>query len=74
MKILCEATEISGNIATVTAPDGTQLAYQYAMNKQLSDMEYIEKDEAIEFSKILKLKEAGFDTDEIIKMKKEGLL
>ena len=30
--------------------------------------------ETIELSKIIKLKDAGFDTDEIIKMHKEGLL
>ena len=28
----------------------------------------------IELSKLIKLKDAGFDTDEIIKMHKEGLL
>ena len=30
--------------------------------------------DSLEISKLIKLKDAGFDTDEIIKMHKEGLL
>lgn len=36
--------------------------------------EYVGKEESIPTKKLLQLKDAGFDTEDIISMKKEGLI
>lgn len=75
-KLIFELDNINGNYADVYAPDGAQMFTSWYFSKpidQYPDAGTTLK-EKIELSKILKLKEAGFDIDEIVKMYKEGIL
>lgn len=68
MKIIIDAEKTSSNCFNLKDGDVTILSWCF------TNIPKEAKEEEISLSKILKLKEAGFDTDEIIKMKQEGML
>jgi len=70
MKVLAELRSISGTVADVYI-DNVLITPCYAFAELPKGLKEAKE---IEISKILKLKEAGFDTEDLIKMKKEGML
>lgn len=63
-KILLDFDEVTGSVCDATG---------YYVGTYL-EIKGHKQDETMELGKIIKLKDAGFDTDEIIKMNKEGLI
>jgi hypothetical protein len=76
MKIQVELKNISGFCADIFDMSGNLIMTQwpFATDPTQFEIEDSDKQKEVSLNKILKLKESGFDSDEIIKMNKEGML
>jgi len=70
MKVVLELRNVNGSMADVFTEDGVLIS-NFAFTSL--PREFKENAE-VPINKILKLKEAGFDSDEIVKMNEKGML